>query len=78
MARFLGKESLDIYLAGLSVSSPNITIHGDTGEIPLTIKGFTLLINFWHHLNMLPEQSLAKLALKENIEMRTNWLKTVE
>ena len=59
-------------------SSPNIAIYGDTGEIPLTIKGFTLLVNFWHHLNMLPELSLANLALKENIQMRTNWIKTVE
>ena len=36
------------------------------------------MVNFWHHLNNLPETSLAKLALKESIEIRTNWLKTVE
>ena len=36
------------------------------------------MVNFWHHLNNLPETSLAKLTLKENIESRTNWLKTLE
>ena len=66
------------YTLGVNNSTPNIAIYGDTGEIPLTIKGFTLLVNFWHHLNMLPNHSLAYLALKENIEMRTNWLKTVK
>ena len=48
------------------------------GEVPLTIKGFTLLVNFWHHLTNFPKTSLARLALKESIEIRTNWLKTVE
>ena len=82
---FIDKSPLDIlhrkivrYTLGVNNSSPNIAIYGDTGEIPLTIKGFTLLVNFWHHLNMLPELSLANLALKENIQMRTNWIKTVE
>ena len=66
------------YTLGVNKSTPNIAIYGDTGETPLTIKAFTLLVNFWYHLNMLPEHSLAHLALKEHIKMRTNWLKTVE
>ena len=66
------------YILGTNKSSPNIAIYGDTGETPLTIKGFTLLVNFWHHLTELPETSLAKLALKESIEIRSNWIKTVE
>ena len=82
---YIDKAPLDVlhrkilrYCLGVNNSSPNIAIYGDTGEIPLTIKGFTLLVNFWHHLNMLPEHSLANLALRENVEMRTKWLKTVE
>ena len=66
------------YLLGVNKSSPNIALYGDTGEIPLTIKGFTLMVNFWHHVNELPETSFSSLALKENIEIRTNWVKTIE
>ena len=66
------------YILGVNRSSPNMALYGDIGEIPLTIKAFTLMVNFWHHLNNLPDTSLANLALKENIEIRTNWLKTVE
>ena len=36
------------------------------------------MLNFWHHLNNRPENSLAKLALKESTELRTNWIKTIE
>ena len=82
---FIDKSALDTmhrkllrYILGVNKSSPNIALYGDTGEIPLTIKGFTLMVNFWHHVNELPETSLASLALKENIEIRTNWIKTIE
>ena len=66
------------YILGVNNSSPNISVYGDTGEIPLSIKGFTLMVNFWHHITNLPESSLANLALRENIRLRTNWIKTVE
>ena len=60
------------YTLGVNKSTPNIAIYGDTGETPLTIKALTLLVTFWYHLNMLPEHSLAYLALKEHIKMHTN------
>ena len=36
------------------------------------------MINFWKRLNAFPESSLAKKALQENVNMRTNWIKTIE
>ena len=66
------------YILGVNQSSPNLAVYGDSGEIPLSIKGFSLMLNFWHHLNNRPENSLAKLALKESTELRTNWIKTIE
>ena len=59
------------YTLGVNNSAPNLSLYGDTGEIPLSIKGFSLMINFWHHLHSLPEGSLAYLALRENVELRT-------
>ena len=82
---FIGKAPIDAmhrkllrYTLGVNNSAPNLSLYGDTGEIPLSIKGFSLMINFWHHLHSLPEDSLAHLALRENVELRTNWLKTIE
>ena len=55
-----------------------MTMHGDTGEVPISIKGYRLMIDYWNRLNTLPESNLAKKALKENINIRTNWIMTIE
>ena len=66
------------YILGVSKSSPNIAIYGDTGEVPLSIKGYRLVVNYWKRLNSLPDTNLAKIALMENIDLRTNWIMTIE
>lgn len=66
------------YILGVSKSCPNLAVYGETGEIPLSLKGFRLLINFWHRVTNLSDNTLAKKALLENIALRTNWIKTVE
>ena len=66
------------YILGLSKSCPNLSVYGETNETPLSLKGFRLMINFWHRVSNLPEDTLAKKALLENISLRTNWIKPVE
>ena len=63
---------------GLNKTCPNTALYGDTGEIPISIKGYKLMIDYWNRLNTLPESSLAKQALKENANIRTNWIMTIE
>ena len=66
------------YILGVSKSCPNVATYGETGEIPLSLRAFRLLINFWHRISNETDDTLAKKALLENIAMRTNWIKTVE
>ena len=66
------------YVLGVNKSSPNMAIYADAGEIPISMKGFTLMLNYWYRLNALPETNLAKAALRENIDIRTNWIITIE
>ena len=66
------------YVLGTSASCPNMTVYGDTNEQPLSMKAFRLMINFWHRVTNLPDSTLVKKALLENIHLRTNWIKTVE
>ena len=66
------------YTLGTSISCPNMALYGDTNEHPLTLKAFRLMINFWHRVTNLPETTLVKKALLENIHLRTNWIITVE
>ena len=82
---YIEKSRIDIlhrkllkYVLGIPKSCPNMTIYGDTGEIPISIKGYKLMLDYWNRLNALPETNLAKTALRENIDIRTNWIMTIE
>ena len=66
------------YILGTSKTCLNAMVYGETGEIPLSLKGFRLMVNYWQHLMNLPEQTLAKKALLENIQMRSNWILSIE
>ena len=63
---------------GVSKSSPNMAIYGETGEIPLSLKGYRLMLNYWKRLTSMPENCLARKALTENVSLRTNWILTIE
>ena len=66
------------FVMGVSKSCPNIAVYGDTGETPLSYKGYRLTVNFWHRVTNLPDTTLVKKAMLENIGLRTNWIMTVE
>ena len=55
-----------------------MAIYGDCGETPISIKGYRLMLDYWKRLNTLPESTLAKKALWENINIKTNWIRTIE
>ena len=65
-------------ILGVSKSCPNLAVYGETGEIPLSNKGYRLMLNYWHRLANMPDESLAKKSLLENVNIRTNWILTVE
>ena len=48
------------YLMGVGRSTPNIAVMGDTGEIPLSFKGFRLMLNYWHRIHRLTNETLVK------------------
>lgn len=66
------------FILGVTRSCPSLAIYGETGEIPLSIKAYRLTLNFWHRVTNLPDTCLAKKALLENIELRSNWILTIE
>ena len=66
------------YILGTSRSCPNMAVYGETGEIPLSLKSYRLMLNYWYRLTKLSDESLVKTALRENILLRTNWIMTIE
>ena len=47
-------------ILGVSKSCPNLAIYGETGEIPLSLKGYRLMLSYWNRLRNLPDENLAK------------------
>ena len=66
------------FTLGVSRTCPNLAVYGDTGETPLSLKGYRLMLNYWKRVSSLPDKSLAKKALIENANLRTNWIVTIE
>ena len=48
------------YLLGLSKTAPNATVYGETSEIPQSLKGHRLVLNYWKRVSQLPDRYLAK------------------
>ena len=66
------------FVLGVSKSCPSLAIYGETGETPFSLQSYRLTLNFWHRVTNLPEKTLVRKALLENIELHTNWITTVE
>ena len=66
------------YIIGTSKSCPNLTAYGETGEIPLSLKAYRLMLKYWNRVRNLPGDTLVKMALNENVQLRTNWIVTIE
>ena len=66
------------YILGVGRSCPNLAVMGETNETPLMIKGYRLMLKYWHRVSKLPNEVLATKAFLENIALRTNWICTVE
>ena len=66
------------FILGVSKSCPTLTLMGETGELPLMLKGFRLMIKYWFRVSNLPNTTLAKKALLENVSLHTNWVATIE
>ena len=65
-------------ILGVSRSCPTLAVYGETGKIPISLKSYRLTLNYWHRVTNLPDTLLVKKALLENIELRTNWIITIE
>ena len=66
------------YILGVSKSCPNSAVMGDVGELPLILKGYRLMLQYWYRITNLPNGNLAKISLLENIGLKTNWITTIE
>ena len=51
-----------------------MAVYGETGEIPLSLKAYRLMLNYWYRLTKLSDDTLVKTVVLENTLLRTNGL----
>ena len=66
------------FIVGVNRSCPNLAVFGDTGNIPLQLRGYTLMLKYWDRLRDMDDSTLAKKAYLENIAENSNWAKTIQ
>ena len=42
---------------GVSTLCPNMAIYGESGEIPLSLKGIRLMLTYWYRITNLPNDT---------------------
>ena len=66
------------FILGVRKSCPNLSIFGDTGELPLQLKAYITMLKYWDRLRLMDDQTLVKKAYLENIQLNSNWAKTIQ
>ena len=50
------------FVLGVSKTCHNVSIYGEAGEVPLSLKGYRLMLNYWKRLSGLPQELLLQKA----------------
>ena len=66
------------FALGLHKQSPTLAVLGETAELPLSLKGYNLMLKYWNRTKSLEDDTLVKKAYLENIDMNTNWCQTIQ
>ena len=66
------------YILGLNKHASNMAVFGETASLPLALKVHMTLLKYWHRLKSMDRKSLAKMAYRENVEINSNWCKTIQ
>ena len=63
---------------GVHRKASNVGVWGETGRYPLINQSLRLTLNFFKRLQMLPDSSFAKAALKEQVQLKLPWFSYLE
>ena len=66
------------FAMGVGKHCPNMAVFGESASIPLLLKAHIHMIKYWNRIKAMDDQTLVKLAYRENLAMNTNWCKTIQ
>ena len=66
------------FILGVGKHSPNMAVFGEAAVIPLQMRAYTTMLKFWDRIRNMEDNTLVKLAYKENIQTNSTWCKTIQ
>ena len=66
------------FILGIGKQSPNMAVFGEAAVIPLLMRAQVAMLKFWDRIRNMEDNTLVKLAYKENVEVNSTWCKTIQ
>ena len=66
------------FILGVGKTSPNMAVFGEAAVIPLLLGVYVTMLNYWNRIRTMDDNTLVKLAYKENVESNSTWCKTLQ
>ena len=66
------------FILGVGKSSPNMAVLGEAAVLPLLLRAQVSMLKYWNRIKAMDDNTLVKLAYKENLETNSTWCKTIQ
>ena len=66
------------FILGVGKQTPNMAVFGEAAVIPLVMRAHMAMLKYWNRIRNMEDNTLVKLAYKENIATNSTWSKTIQ
>ena len=66
------------FILGVGKQTPNMAVFGEAAVLPLLMRAHIAMLKFWNRIRNMEDNTLVKLAYKENLETNSTWCKTIQ
>ena len=66
------------FILGVGKQTPNMAVLGEAATLPLLLRAPIIMLRFWDRIRNMEDNTLVKLAYKENLQRNSTWCKTIQ
>ena len=66
------------FILGVGKQCPSMAVLGEAATLPLLLRAQLQMLKYWDRIRNMDDNTLVKLAYKENIQSNSTWCKTIQ
>ena len=66
------------FILGVGKQCPNMAVLGEAAVLPLLLRAQIQMLKYWDRIRNMGDNTLVKLAYKENVQSNSTWCKTIQ